>query len=95
MNSEFWDWPLEWDSPEEVVVAPSHDGGVRSVPATFKLVEDAVVLIERAQFRPEVLVDSVGLNRLGLHMQVPHLDGEIVPANNNKMSIKALQGHKV
>ena len=40
-------------------------------------------------------MDSVGLNRLGLHMQVPHLDGEIVPAKNNKMLIKALQGHKV
>ena len=33
------------DSPEEVVVAPRHDSGVCSVPAAFKLVEDAVVLV--------------------------------------------------
>ena len=69
------------DSPEEVVVAPRHNSGVCSVPAAFKLVEDAVVLVERAEFRPEVLVDSVGLDGLGLHVKVPHLDGEIVPTN--------------
>ena len=33
------------DSPEEVVVAPRHNSGVCSVPAAFKLVEDAVVLV--------------------------------------------------
>ena len=40
-------------------------------------------------------MDSVGLNRLGLHVQVPHLDGEIVPRNDKAMLIKAKQGNKV
>ena len=74
--------PGEGDSPEEVVVAPSHNGRVCSIPAALKLVEDAVVLIQRAKLRPEVLVHCVRLNGLGLHVQVPDLDGEIVPAIN-------------
>ena len=67
-------------APEEVVVASCHNGRVCSIPSTLELVKDAVILIQRAKLGPEILVDSVGLNRLGLHVQIPDLDGEIVPA---------------
>ena len=46
----------------------------------LKLVEDAVVFIEAAELGPEVLVDGESLDRLGLHVQVPHLHRQIVPA---------------
>ena len=69
-------------SPEEVVVAPGHNSRVCSIPATLELVKDAIILIQRTQLGPQILVDSVGLNGLGLHVQVPDLDGEIVPAIN-------------
>ena len=47
---------------------------------TLKLVKDAIILVQRTQLGPQILVDSVGLNGLGLHVQVPDLDREIVPA---------------
>jgi len=37
------------EHPEKVVVAAGHDRSVIPVPTTFKLVEDAVVLVERTQ----------------------------------------------
>lgn len=36
---------------EEVVVTAGHDGRVRPVPAALELVENAIVLVKRTQFR--------------------------------------------
>ena len=66
--------------PEEVVVASSHDGGVCSNPATLELVKDTIIRIEGTQLGHQILVDCVGLDGLGLHVQIPNFDGEIVPA---------------
>jgi len=41
---------------EKVVVTSCHDGGVCSVPSTFKLIKDAIVLVQGAQFGPEILM---------------------------------------
>ena len=38
----------------------------------LKLVKDAVVFIEAAELRAEVLVDGESLNWFRLHMQVPN-----------------------
>ena len=43
--------------PEKVVVTSSHYGRVSSIPATLKLVKDAIILVQRTEFRSEVLVD--------------------------------------
>ena len=45
------------EHPEEVVVGAGHDGRVVAVPTALELVENAVVLVERAEFRTEILVD--------------------------------------
>ena len=45
----------------------------------LKLVKDAVIFIEAAQLRAEILVDGEGLNGLRLHVQVPHFNRQIVP----------------
>lgn len=42
---------------EEVVVRARHDGRVGAVPAALELVEDAVVLVEGAQFGTQVFVN--------------------------------------
>ena len=47
----------------------------------LKLVKDAVVFIEAAEFRAKVLVDGESLNRFRLHVQVPDFHWEIVPGN--------------
>lgn len=67
---------------EEVVVAAGHDRAVVAVPAALELVEDAVVLVQRAQLRAEVLVHRVRLDRLRLHVQIPHLNTQIVAGNH-------------
>ena len=43
--------------PEEVVVASSHYLGVVSVPATFELIKDAIILIQGTQLRAQIFVD--------------------------------------
>lgn len=63
---------------EEVVVRAGEDGLVVVAPATFELVEDAVVFVQRAQLGAQVLVNGVRLDGLRLHVQVPHLDAEVV-----------------
>ena len=42
--------------PEKVVVTSCHDGGVCSVPSAFKLIKDAIVLVQGTQFGPEILM---------------------------------------
>lgn len=42
---------------EKVVVTTSHDGGVIPVPTALELVKNAVVLVQRAQLMPQVLVN--------------------------------------
>ena len=59
---------------EEVVVGASHDGRVVAIPTALKLVENTIVFIQRAQFRPQILVNCVSLNGFRLHVKVPHLD---------------------
>lgn len=51
---------------------------VISTPHTFKLIEDAVVLIQIAELAAEVVVDGNGLHRARLHVDVPDLEGEII-----------------
>ena len=63
---------------EEVVVRAGEDGLVVIAPAALELVEDAVVLVQRAQLGAQVLVNGVRLDGLRLHVQVPHLDAEVV-----------------
>jgi len=65
--------------PKEIVVAAGHDSRVGPVPAALELVEDAVVLIEAAQLGAQVLVDGERLDRLRLHVQVPHFHRKIIP----------------
>lgn len=48
---------------EEVVVWASHNGRVVAVPAALELVKDAVILVQRAQLRPEVLVHLIISNK--------------------------------
>ena len=42
---------------EEVVVGTGHDGSIVAVPTALELVENAVVLVERAQFRAQIFVN--------------------------------------
>ena len=42
---------------EEVVVGAGHDGGVIAVPTALEFVKDAIVLIQRTQLRPQILVN--------------------------------------
>ena len=66
------------EQPEEVVVASGHDLTVVAGPSAFELVENAVVLVERAQFAAQILVDLVRLHRFILHVHVPDFDGKVV-----------------
>ena len=67
--------------PKEIVVAAGHDSRVGPIPAALELVEDAVVLIEAAQLGAQVLVDGERLDRLRLHVQVPHFHRKIIPSD--------------
>ena len=67
--------------PKEIVVAAGHDRRVGPIPAALELVEDAVVLIEAAQLGAQVLVDGERLDRLRLHVQVPHFYRKIIPSD--------------
>ena len=42
---------------EEVVVGTGHNGGIVAVPTALEFVKDAIVLIQRAQLRPQILVN--------------------------------------
>ena len=68
--------------PEEVVVASSHNLGVVSVPATLKLIEDAIIFIQGTQFGAKIFVDCVRLDWFCLHVKVPDFDRQIIPGNN-------------
>ena len=68
--------------PEEVVVASSHNLGVVSVPATLKLIEDAIIFIQGTQFGAQIFVDCVRLDWFCLHVKVPDFDRQIIPGNN-------------
>lgn len=73
---------------EEVVVAAGHDRAVVAVPAALELVEDAVVLVQRAQLRAEVLVDLRG-GRVGTGVDrwlVILISGD--PANTRGLAVK-------
>ena len=69
--------------PEEIVVAASHNLGVVSVPATLKLIEDAIIFVQGTQFRAQIFVDCVCLDWLGLHVKVPDFDRQVIPGNNS------------
>lgn len=75
---------------EEVVVGAGHDRSIVAVPAALELVEDAIVLVQRAQFRPQVLVHQVSLNRLRLHVQIPHFDRHVITRNHIPARIRQL-----
>ena len=64
---------------EEVVVGARHDSLGRAAPAALELVEDAVVLVERAEARAEVVVHGEGADGVRLHVHVPHLHVQVVP----------------
>ena len=66
------------EKPEEVVVASGHDLRVVARPGALELVEDAIVLVERAQFAAQILVHLVRLHRLVLHVYVPDFHGQVV-----------------
>ena len=44
----------------------------------FKLVENAIVLVQVAQLLSEVIVDVDGLDRLTLHRHVPYLQRQVI-----------------
>ena len=44
------------------------------IPAALESVEDAVVLVERAESASQVVVHRVDLHRPGLHVDVPYLE---------------------
>jgi len=75
---------------EKIVVRPSHDGRIAPIPAAFKLVKDAVILVEATQFCPKVFVHLVALDGLRVHVQVPHFDGEIIPGDDIPPAIAKL-----
>ena len=70
---------LEVVDAEEVVVGARHDSLGRAAPAALELVEDAVVLVERAEARAEVVVYGEGADGVRLHVHVPHLHVQVVP----------------
>ena len=70
---------LEVVDAEEVVVGAGHDSLGRAAPAALELVEDAVVLVERAEARAEVVVHGEGADGVRLHVHVPHLHVQVVP----------------
>lgn len=43
------------------------------IPATLKPVENGVLLVQGTQSTPQVVMNWVGLNRLGLHVDIPYL----------------------
>lgn len=47
-------------------------------PATFELVEYAVVLVQDAQLIPQVVVHRISLDRPILHVQVPYFYVQVV-----------------
>ena len=44
---------------EEVIVWSGHDGGIVPVPAALELVENAIVFVQRTQFRTQVLMHLI------------------------------------
>jgi len=66
------------EQAEEVVVASGHDLLIVAGPSAFELVEDAIVLVERAQFAAQILVNLVRFHRLVFHVDVPDFDGKVV-----------------
>jgi len=67
---------------EEIVVRASHDGSIIAIPTALKLIKDAIVFVQRAQLGSQILMNSVGLDGLGLHMKVPNFDGQIVAGDH-------------
>lgn len=63
---------------EKVVVRARQDGLVVVAPAALELIEDAIILVQRAQLGAQVLMDRVRLDGLRLHVQVPHFNTEVV-----------------
>lgn len=56
----------------------TQDSLVVTTPHTLELVEDAVILVEIAQFPPKVVVDRNRLKWSVLHVDVPDLEVEVV-----------------
>lgn len=75
---------------EKVVVGSSHDHTVRAVPGALKLVKDAVVFIQGAQFTAEVFMDLIRLHWPVLHVEVPDFDGEVVPCHHVASAVTEL-----
>jgi len=67
---------------EEVVITARHDGRICPVPTALELVEDTIVLVERAQLGSEVFVNSEGFDRFRLHVKIPDLHRKVVPGNH-------------
>ena len=43
-------------------------------PSTFKLVEDAIILIQIAQLPPQMIMNWNRFHRPGVHIDVPNLE---------------------
>ena len=67
---------------EVVVVAARQDLSPVGSPEGLELVKDAVIFIQIAQLRSQVLVDGDCLDRLGVHVHVPNLERQIVTREN-------------
>lgn len=75
---------------EEVVVGAGHDGTVTAIPAALKLVKDAVVFIQGAEFTAKVFMDLIRLHWPVLHVEVPNFDGEVVTCHHIASAVTEL-----
>lgn len=67
---------------EVVVVASRHHVLRVTRKDDFEFIKDAVVLVCVAETRPQVFVDRDSLDGLSFHVDIPHLDGQVVSGDD-------------
>ena len=55
---------------------------VISTPNAFKLVENTVIFVQVTKFASQMVMDWNGLDRSGLHVDIPDLQREIITREN-------------
>jgi len=71
-------WLRDVVDVELVVVRASHQMRTVGRETTFKLVEDAVVFVEVAQLRTEMVMDLDRSKWMAVHIHIPDLESEVV-----------------
>ena len=52
---------------------------VRARPSALELVKDAIVFVQITQLPPQMVMDRNRFHRPRVHIDIPNLEGEVVP----------------